>query len=152
MRHAKAKITVAACVIAAALGLLGYAGVQRGWVYYMEVDGFVADTSMHAQRIRLNGHVDDQNVIIEPADLTARFDLLGETDRVPVVYHGVIPAMFKPGCQVVVEGQLDEAGVFQADSLMTKCASKYQAEEHDQMLQQIKAAQQTQPAGQEPTS
>lgn len=152
MRHAKAKITVAAIVLASALGLLAYAGVQRGWVYYMEVDGFVADASMHAQRIRLNGHVDDQDVTVEPANLKARFDLLGETGRVPVEYHGVIPAMFKPGCQVVVEGQLDEAGVFQADSMMTKCASKYQAEEHDKMLQQIKAAEQVKDAGQEPKS
>jgi cytochrome c-type biogenesis protein CcmE len=146
MRHAKAKITVAAVVFAAALGLLAYAGVQRGWVYYMEVDGFVADAAMHTQRIRLNGHVADHDVIVESANLKASFDLVGETGRVPVVYHGVIPAMFKPGGQVVVEGQLDVAGVFQADSMMTKCASKYQAQEHDQMLQQLKQNEQ------EPTS
>ncbi|QNN24256.1 cytochrome c maturation protein CcmE [Planctomycetales bacterium ZRK34] len=142
MRHAKAKITVAAVVLASALGLLAYAGVQRGWVYYMEVDGFLADASMHTQRIRLNGHVDDQDVVVESTDLKASFDLLGETGRVPVVYHGVIPAMFKPGCQVVVEGQLDEHGVFQADSLMTKCASKYQADEHDRMLKQLNQVEQ----------
>jgi cytochrome c-type biogenesis protein CcmE len=34
--------------------------------------------------------------------------------------------MFGPGKNVVVEGRRDPAGVFQADVLMTKCASKYE--------------------------
>jgi cytochrome c-type biogenesis protein CcmE len=36
--------------------------------------------------------------------------------------------MFKAGCDVVAEGNLDRAGVFQSDKLMTKCASKYEGE------------------------
>ena len=34
--------------------------------------------------------------------------------------------MFKAGSEVVVEGQADAAGTFQADLMMTKCASKYE--------------------------
>jgi cytochrome c-type biogenesis protein CcmE len=46
--------------------------------------------------------------------------------RVPVVYHGSVPDLFKTGRHVVVEGTLRN-GVFVAKpgSLVTKCPSKY---------------------------
>jgi cytochrome c-type biogenesis protein CcmE len=46
--------------------------------------------------------------------------------RVPVVYHGTIPDLFKTGRDVVVGGTLRN-GVFVAkrNSLITKCPSKY---------------------------
>jgi len=46
--------------------------------------------------------------------------------RVPVVYHGSVPDLFKVGRHVVVEGSLRN-GVFVAKpgSLVTKCPSKY---------------------------
>ena len=46
--------------------------------------------------------------------------------RVPVVYHGSVPDMFKTGRDIVVEGTLRN-GVFVAKrgSLVTKCPSKY---------------------------
>jgi cytochrome c-type biogenesis protein CcmE len=46
--------------------------------------------------------------------------------RVPVVYHGSVPDLFKTGRHVVLEGTLRN-GVFVAKpgSLVTKCPSKY---------------------------
>jgi cytochrome c-type biogenesis protein CcmE len=46
--------------------------------------------------------------------------------RVPVVYHGSVPDLFKTGRHVVVEGTY-RRGVFVAKpgSLVTKCPSKY---------------------------
>jgi cytochrome c-type biogenesis protein CcmE len=48
------------------------------------------------------------------------------TTRVPVVYRGSVPDLFKTGRHVVVEGTLRN-GVFVAKpgSLVTKCPSKY---------------------------
>jgi cytochrome c-type biogenesis protein CcmE len=45
-----------------------------------------------------------------------------------VVYKGVTPDMFQDGGEVVVEGALDERGVFHANTLLTSCPSKYEAE------------------------
>ena len=36
--------------------------------------------------------------------------------------------MFQDGGEVVVEGALDEHGVFHANTLLTSCPSKYEAE------------------------
>ena len=46
--------------------------------------------------------------------------------RVPVVYHGSVPDLFRPGRDVVVDGAMRH-GVFVAkpSSLITKCPSHY---------------------------
>jgi cytochrome c-type biogenesis protein CcmE len=48
------------------------------------------------------------------------------TARVPVVYRGTVPDLFKVGREVVVDGKLVN-GTFQAidGTLVTKCPSKY---------------------------
>ena len=47
------------------------------------------------------------------------------TATVPVVYRGSVPDLFRKGREVVVEGKL-VGGTFVANSLVTKCPSKYQ--------------------------
>jgi len=44
-----------------------------------------------------------------------------------VVYSGVVPDAFKPDADVVLEGKLTASGTFEADNLLVKCPSKYQA-------------------------
>jgi cytochrome c-type biogenesis protein CcmE len=129
MTHFRIKLAVAAVVIALAVTYLAMAGVKKGWVYHMAVDAYVADNQFHNQRVRLCGKVGEENLTSNPGRLTATFVLLGDAQSVPVAYHGVIPDLFKAGCEVIIEGQMDSAGVFKADLMMTKCASKYDAAE-----------------------
>jgi cytochrome c-type biogenesis protein CcmE len=122
------KLIVASTVLVGAVGYLAYAGMQKGWVYYMEVDKFVAEEQYQNQRVRLHGQVSTEGFLSSAARLTAQFNLVGTSAQVPVVYRGAIPEMFEAGRDVVVEGRLDESGIFNADVLMTKCASKYEPE------------------------
>lgn len=118
------KLLVAGIALVGAVGYLAYAGMQSGWVYFLEVDHFLNDPQYRTQRVRLHGKVAEEN--LTAANLDAKFQLLGKSKGVAVVYHGVIPDMFQAGREVVVEGQLDAAGCFKADVMMTKCASKYE--------------------------
>ncbi len=136
MTHVRMKMLVAGLVLIASVGYLAVAGVKSGWVYYLHVDDFVQDSSYQDRRVRLFGLVANENIEVAPELLTAKFDLRGESISIPVNYKGVVPDTFKPGGEVMVEGKLDEAGVFQADTLMTKCASKYQSEEHAKRLEE----------------
>jgi cytochrome c-type biogenesis protein CcmE len=120
------KIGVGASVLVLGFGFLAFAGMRRVQLYYVDVDSFVADAAMRGQRLRLCGTVGAEHIQSDPRAGTLRFELLGEQEKVTVVYQGVAPQMFKVGAAVVAEGKLDEAGVFQATGLMTKCASKYQ--------------------------
>lgn len=126
MTHIRLKLSIAATLLLLAVAYLTFAGVQRGWVYTVGVDQFLANADQHDLRVRLCGTVSDQDLEIHKAQLSARFLIKGQHASIPVMYKGVIPDMFKPGCEVVVEGKLDRAGTFQSDLLMTKCASKYE--------------------------
>ena len=89
------------------------------------VDTYLAEAQFAGQRVRLCGTVGQEGLEINSAELRTRFHLLGRQGRVPVLYEGVLPDMFKAGADIVAEGKCDEAGVFRATSIMTKCASKY---------------------------
>jgi cytochrome c-type biogenesis protein CcmE len=80
----------------------------------------------NSQRVRLHGKVGEQNFAANPGLLSARFQLVGKTQSVPVQYKGTIPDLFAVGKDVVVEGHF-KGGTFEADLLMTKCASKYES-------------------------
>jgi cytochrome c-type biogenesis protein CcmE len=130
MRKAiRTKLFVAGLVLVAAFSYLAASGMQKGWVYFVSVDQYLSDPQQYArQRIRLHGKVGAEALDANKASLIAHFNLAGGEGRaLPVVYRGAIPDLFAAGRDVVIEGTRDSAGVFQADVLMTKCASKYEA-------------------------
>ena len=129
MTRIRFKLMVAGSAIAVAVTLLAVAGMKEGWVYFLPVDQFVESGQFANQRVRLHGKVSEEDFQSNRALLVANFYLTGQTQRVRVEYNGVIPDMFQASGDVVVEGRLDEAGVFQADTLLTKCASKYETAE-----------------------
>ncbi|HWP39594.1 MAG TPA: cytochrome c maturation protein CcmE [Tepidisphaeraceae bacterium] len=119
------KLLAGGIALVAAVGYLAYAGMKSGWVYFIDVDHFLADPAYHRQRVRLHGKVADEGFVAR--NLDASFVLLGKSSRLNVAYHGVIPDMFQTGRDVVVEGRLDpHSNTFKADVLMTKCAGKYE--------------------------
>ena len=67
---------------------------------------------------------------VERERRTSRFTLrdVSGTARVPVVYTGSVPDLFRTGRDVYLRGELRN-GVFvgEKDSLVTKCPSKYTA-------------------------
>jgi cytochrome c-type biogenesis protein CcmE len=116
---------IAAVVLTLAVGYLAFAGIQAGRTYYLGVDPFLADAAYHGQRVRLHGTVSGEGLQVDTGLAGARFLLRGQAATLPVTYQGVIPDLFRPGCDVVVEGTLGQDRVFRADKLLTKCASKY---------------------------
>jgi cytochrome c-type biogenesis protein CcmE len=122
--RSRVKILIAAVVLTLAVGYLAFAGVRAGRTYYLAVDPFLADPAYHGQRVRLHGIVGSEGLQVD-ALAGAKFLLRGQAATLPVTYQGVIPDLFRPGCDVVVEGTLGQDRVFKADKLLTKCASKY---------------------------
>jgi cytochrome c-type biogenesis protein CcmE len=124
------KLILAGVVLVGALSFLGFAGAKSGgWVYYLEVDHFVSDAAQYQdQRVRLHGKVATDDFATSAATLSASFKLLGKSHAVAIAYRGAIPDMFERGRDVVVEGRFDRStSTFNADVLMTKCASKYES-------------------------
>jgi cytochrome c-type biogenesis protein CcmE len=130
MTSIRVKLAIAGVILAAAFSYLAAAGMQKGWVYFVSVDQYLADPQYAHQRVRLHGKVSADGLTSDKAALNATFNLtapIAEGGRsLQVNYRGPIPDLFAAGRDVVVEGKRDAAGVFQADVLMTKCASKYE--------------------------
>ena len=90
------------------------------------MDEFLADAQFRTQRIRLHGIVGSEQLVIDPDDRAVTFVMLGKSGKLKVEYSGTIPDLFKVGGEVVAVGRMGDSGTFQADELLTKCASKYE--------------------------
>jgi len=123
-----AKVLAAIIVIGGGIGYFVYQTMQSSWSYYYSVDDFAAaDKAIQEQSFRLAGRVKAGSVNHDIEKAMLRFTLAGAQAELPVQYAGVVPDNFSEDREVVVEGRLAPAGVFQADTLMTRCESKYQA-------------------------
>ena len=128
MTPIRLKLSIAAVILASAITYLAAAGIKSGWVYYVDVDKYCADSTLTNQRVRLHGKVATDHFQSSPGTLSANFTLLGKSQALTVDYHGPIPDMFQADREVVIEGRKNQTtGHFQADVLLTKCASKYEA-------------------------
>jgi len=123
-----AKIVIGVVVIGGGIGYFMVQAMQSSWAYYYSVDDFsAAGAAVQEQSFRLAGRVQAGSVQRDLEHVTLRFTLAGAQARLPVHYQGVTPDNFAEDREVVVEGRLGTDGVFQADALMTRCESKYQA-------------------------
>jgi cytochrome c-type biogenesis protein CcmE len=122
------KVGIGILVIGGGVAYFMYQAMQSSWAYYYSVDDFsAAGTASQGQSFRLAGRVKAGSVERDLQNMTLRFTLAGAQAQLPVQYKGITPDNFMEDREVVVEGRLAATGVFQADTLMTRCESKYQA-------------------------
>jgi len=121
------KLLAGFIVIGGGIGYFVYQTMQSSWAYYYSVDDFAATGQRTPeQSFRLAGTVKAGSVVRDLEEAKLEFTLAGAQAELPVQYKGVVPDNFTEEREVVVEGRLAPAGVFQADTLMTRCESKYQ--------------------------
>ena len=127
----KKKFLIGGIIIVLAIGYLSFMGISSSATYYYEVSELMEQgSSIYGENVRVNGQVVPGSMEQESGSFILRFtivDVEGEAS-LPVVYQGVVPDTFKVGNAVVVEGEIDPDGVFQAHILMPKCPSKYEPE------------------------
>ncbi|MEJ2647208.1 MAG: cytochrome c maturation protein CcmE [Sedimentisphaerales bacterium] len=122
------KILVGIFVIGGGLGYFIFQTIQSSYAYYFSVDEFSAnESSMMDHSLRIAGRVKPGSVVRDLEAMNLSFILAGTKTEVPVIYKGVIPDNFTEDIDVVVEGRLDVDGTFKADTLLTRCESKYKA-------------------------
>ncbi|MBI1800458.1 MAG: cytochrome c maturation protein CcmE [Chloroflexi bacterium] len=121
------KFLVGGFALLAAVAFLIANGLQTASVYYLTVSE--ARTQLSAgsdQVVRINGVADLSTVNWDAQALRLSFDLVEGSNRLPVVYHGVMPDTFRQSESVVVEGSLTRGGLFEARTLLVKCPSRYE--------------------------
>jgi cytochrome c-type biogenesis protein CcmE len=90
--------------------------------------------SFVGQRVRIVGFVDKTPVKKEPVQTPNgistmhHFAVVDKDRKVQVSYQDALPDTFRAGAPVQVDGVYATAGKMQADNVLTKCPSKYEAE------------------------
>ena len=114
-------------MIVAAIGYMIYAAIESGSEYYVTTTELAAmgDKAV-GQEMQIGGQVLDGTVQQDHGANSVSFTLTDGTKNLPVAYTGTVPDTFQAGNGVILEGKLGTDGKFQANSMLTKCASKYE--------------------------
>ena len=137
----KARFLVASLLLVGAVAYLMYTGVRQSAVYYLTIDEFLAKKEVLANEgIRVAGRVapgsvskkmttSGEELNFRLGDFKTDGDQGADAKSVAVYFVGVTPDMFKAegGSDVIVEGKYRN-GVVHAQSVLTSCPSKYEAE------------------------
>src|SRR5258708_37783603 len=120
------KFGSAMLVILLALAYLAYTGVQESKSYYVtikELHGL--GDGAYTKRLRVAGNV--QPGSIKRSGTNVNFVLVENDQLLNVVYNGTEPPpdTFKDNAQALAEGKFNRDGVFYANQIQAKCASKY---------------------------
>jgi cytochrome c-type biogenesis protein CcmE len=130
MKHKQIKFVIGSVLIVLAVGYLITTSITTTSKFFLTVDELtVAAAQYHGAGIKVKGTVVNGSISRNPNDtLDVSFRIEENKATLPVTYKGVTPDMFEDGREVVVEGTLGRDGVFHANTLMTSCPSKYEAE------------------------
>lgn len=127
-KRSPTKFIVGGVIIAAVIIYLIISSMGGSAAYYLTVAELKAQgADAVGKKVRVAGLIDGSTIEYDQQSLRLAFDIVDDSGRLPVIYHGPRPDMFQDQAEAVVEGALDEEGVFEATSLLLKCPSKYEA-------------------------
>lgn len=136
MKKSNKKVLIAVLVMVASVGFLIYRGLAETSIYYMTV-GELKTSALgqkigSTQAVRVGGLVVDGSTSYNQRDLELRFSLKDENNPqeiIDAVYNGAKPDAFEPEIEALLEGTYDRSkNLFQAETLLVKCPSKYESE------------------------
>jgi len=118
---------LAGIAVLGAVIYLVYANTQANAVYYMTVSELKHCSVCTTQAVRVAGVVQAGSVVRDEQKQLITFVIVDGNQTLPVTYSGVVPDIFRPGIQVVVEGYYTKVSPFLAQTLLAKCPSKFQS-------------------------
>ena len=136
------QIAMGATAIAGLLGWYGASNLDRApaFTYFKSLEEFQANSdATSGARSRIHGYVAEASIRRDIEAMQVRFKVqntpahLGRGSGPPlevVLASLETPDLFKDGAEVVVEGRLvagDGGPVFEADKILAKCPSKFEA-------------------------
>ena len=115
-----------------ALAWISMTSLEDNKVYYWSPSEVLEKQAVGAT-VRLGGMVEPGTRTFDPNVPKLEFRVTDGTTSIPV--HGAVapPQMFREGIGVVIEGQLGQDGVFQAEQVLVKHDNEYRAPEDGEM-------------------
>ncbi len=110
--------------VSIATGLVIYA-LGQNVNLYVTPSQVTAQTAALVRAFRLGGMVKEGSFQREENSLKVHFVLTDYHNEIPVQFIGILPALFREGQGIVVQGKLNNAGVFIADQVLAKHDENY---------------------------
>jgi cytochrome c-type biogenesis protein CcmE len=130
----KAKYIIGAVIIVIFV-LWGASAFLKTTVQYVSI----AEAKKMGKTVQVVGNIDFNDVHFDAENRRLVFTIYDSaagnastSERMKVIYKGVVPGNFEQATQVVVRGKQSSEG-FIADKLLVKCPSKYQGLNKDSM-------------------
>lgn len=113
-------------ILLGGFGYLIYGGIGNNLVYFLTPSELQAKgASAIGAPVRLGGQVVPGSVSWNAAAIDLRFRMTDGKHVVDVHANKAPPQMFREGMGVVVEGRMQQNGVFDASSLLVKHSNEY---------------------------
>ena len=120
--------------VALVVAYLVWTGISDSMVYYLTPTELVAkvaeDPAFHSVGVKVSGKVVPGSYGKGEGELVHLFtvrDIEHAEVTFPAIYEGILPDTFTDEIEVVLEGRFSEDGVFRANTVLTKCGSRYEA-------------------------
>lgn len=126
----RVKLMTALGIVIVIVGILIWTAVAHASSYYVTVAELKSQGhGAIGRESTVSGSIVGSSVQWNPSSSLLKFSVKDTTTgaTLPVVFHGAKPDDFSNDWPVVVSGSLKANGSFQAQKLLIKCPSKYQA-------------------------
>lgn len=109
-------------------------GIAAGLALYAlrkSINLYYTPTQLHAvnisdqQEIRLGGVVKQGSVHFAQRGVMVNFIVADSQRQISVKYNGILPALFREGQGIVIEGKMNPRGIFIADQVLAKHDANY---------------------------
>jgi cytochrome c-type biogenesis protein CcmE len=124
-KHQRLVLVAIALVAVLAAVLLAMWGLRDRAAYFYTPADLVAGKAQPGQSIRLGGMVQKGSVRRLADGVTVRFVLTDGAAKVPVIFRGIVPDLFREGSGAIAEGSLEPGGTFDATNILAKHDERY---------------------------
>ena len=117
----------AVAIAGSALAYISMADLGENLVYYWSPTELIQNAHAGDALVRLGGMVVAGSLDWDRDAQHATFAVTDGQTQVPVACKGNPPQMFREGIGVVVEGRLEDDGIFRSERVMVKHSNEYRA-------------------------
>ena len=120
---------IAGVVFLMVIGYLGFTAFQSASAYYLTVSELTAKgADAYDKNIRVNGKLVPTSFERDAGGTLVHFSLTDGADTINAVHDGVVPDLFfNEHSEILLEGTYGPEGLFDAQAIIVKCPSKYEA-------------------------
>lgn len=137
-RRTRNRLIILGVVVALAVAYMIYAAFPGNALYFLTVSEFMGGQEYQdGQVLRVSGKLVPESFQREEGGTLARFQLVdneadGGDAMLQASYVGVMPDLFfNPHSEIILEGSYTPDRIFETDSILVKCPSKYQSLEEE---------------------